>query len=145
VSTAETILADLESRGLRLVADGDDLIVRPRNQLTGAYRRAIRLNKAGLLALLTGERPAVLAEMERVLMELRQQLAPVERDHYGGRFPEHVGNLVADGLAICEGHIRGCAKLAAQGWDPLKYLRGQARLTLALARGERQGPPEPPT
>jgi hypothetical protein len=49
---ARTILDDLEARGLKLVAVGGDLHVRPRNQLTEAYRQAIRQNKAALLALL---------------------------------------------------------------------------------------------
>jgi hypothetical protein len=42
-------------------------------------------------------------------------------------------------VAVCEGHLRDHEKPAAQGWNPMKYLQGQVRLTLALARGEPQG------
>jgi hypothetical protein len=75
----------------------------------------------------------------RFLADLRQQVARIKRDQYYGQFPAVVARVVADGVAVCEGHIRDHDKLAAQGWDPLEYLRGQVLLTLALARGEPQG------
>jgi hypothetical protein len=49
---AQSILADLEARGVKLVVRGTELHVWPRNQLTGAYRQAIPQNKAALLDLL---------------------------------------------------------------------------------------------
>jgi hypothetical protein len=79
------------------------------------------------------------AEADRILASLRDDLTRAERAHPGGRFPGPLANVVADGIALCEDHIRNHRELAAQGWDPAEYLLGQARLTLALARGERQG------
>jgi hypothetical protein len=79
------------------------------------------------------------AEANRLLTELRRRLARIEHQQYCGQFPAVVARVVADGVAVCEGHIRDHDKLAAQGWDPLEYLRGQVLLTLALARGEPQG------
>src|SRR5262249_27724053 len=53
--------------------------------------------------------------------------------------PAAASPVVDDGLSLCEAHIRNHAQLAALGWDPLEYLRGQAKLTLRLARGEPGG------
>jgi hypothetical protein len=76
------------------------------------------------------------AEADRLVAELRRDLARVEHDLYGGQFPEALAQVVADGVALCQEHVRNHERLAALGWDPLEYLRGQAELTLRLARGK---------
>src|SRR5262245_32567023 len=125
---AAELLADIRRRGINVAAAEGGLRVAPSSRLSPELREQLRAHKAEVLALLVGEQSAVPAEMEHVLKELRQQLALVERDRHGGRFPEPIARLVADGVALCEGHIRGQEKLAAHGWDPLEYLRGQAAL-----------------
>ena len=64
---------------------------------------------------------------------MKADLASIEHNRHRGRFPEPLARVIADGLALCEGHARDHEKLAAQGWDQLEYLRGQAKLTRALA------------
>ena len=48
--TAADILTRLRNRGLTVAADGDALIVRPRDLLTDELRAAIRAHKRDLLA-----------------------------------------------------------------------------------------------
>src|SRR5215471_12466031 len=48
--TAADLLTSLRGRGLTLTADGDALVVRPRDLLTDELRAAIRAHKQGLLA-----------------------------------------------------------------------------------------------
>ena len=48
--TAAELLTTLRLRGLTLAADGDALIVRPRDRLTDELRAAIRAHKRDLLA-----------------------------------------------------------------------------------------------
>jgi hypothetical protein len=139
---AAELLAELKRQGFVVAAAEGGLRVAPASRLSPELREQLRAYKAELLVLLTGEQAAVPAEMERILQGLRQQLALLERDRYGSRFPEAIARLVGDGVALCEGHIRGREQLAAQGWEPLEYLRGQVQLTLALARGERPRSPE---
>jgi hypothetical protein len=73
------------------------------------------------------------AAADRLLADLRQQLARMERRHRGRRFPDAIARLVADGVALCEAHVENRAKLTRQGWDAMAFLRGQVELTLALA------------
>jgi hypothetical protein len=54
--TPETCLNSLNARGLRLIRDGDGLIVKPASKLTDADRQAIRQHKPELLRLLLIER-----------------------------------------------------------------------------------------
>ena len=51
----EALLADLAARGIQITADGDDLIARPREQLTDTARTAIRAGKAEILAYLRAQ------------------------------------------------------------------------------------------
>src|SRR5215470_12904392 len=48
--TAADLLTSLRGRGLTLTADGDALVVRPRDLLTDELRAAIRAHKRDLLA-----------------------------------------------------------------------------------------------
>jgi hypothetical protein len=50
--TAETLLADLGRRGIRLTPDGFDLIVEPASKLTSQDRELIREHKPAILATL---------------------------------------------------------------------------------------------
>jgi hypothetical protein len=136
-----TLLAEARRAGLAIWAEGGKLHIRgPREE--EALARQLLARKAELLPLLAGVPVCDRQEAERLLEHLRRELARVERDEYLGRFPELVARLTADGIALCEGHVRNHAQLAARGWDPLEYLRGQVALTLALARGEPQGRPQ---
>src|SRR5690242_6229805 len=53
----ESLIADLSRRGIRLIAEGDSLIVEPASKLTNQNREFIRHHKPGILA--------KLAELER--------------------------------------------------------------------------------
>lgn len=52
--TALDLLLEAESFGLRLEADGNDLLVRPARNCPPNFADALRTNKAALLELLTG-------------------------------------------------------------------------------------------
>jgi TubC N-terminal docking domain len=49
----ESLLAGLVERGIRLIPDGDRLVVEPASKLSDDDRRAIRAHKAALLTLLS--------------------------------------------------------------------------------------------
>jgi hypothetical protein len=160
------LLAEAAAAGLTVMADGDRLVVRGDRRAEDLAHILLR-RKAEILGVLraapgkvvapcpappahpatpknlqqssTPPTPWDQAEADRLLAVLLRQLARIERKQYRGQFPAVVARVVADGVAVCEGHIRDHEKLAAQGWDPLEYLHGQVQLTLALARGEPQG------
>lgn len=52
---AHDLLRELTNAGFRLTADGDRLVVSPRERLTDKHREAIRGSKSGLLAVLTSQ------------------------------------------------------------------------------------------
>jgi hypothetical protein len=53
------VVLDLEARGVRLEADGDFILVRPKDKLTDADRAAVTRWRTHILALLTYEPPGV--------------------------------------------------------------------------------------
>jgi len=53
MDAAQTLIADFRKRGIRLMPDGDSLIVEPASRLSDADRAAIRQYKPLLLVLLT--------------------------------------------------------------------------------------------
>jgi hypothetical protein len=57
--TAFRLALDLEDRGLAMKADGDVLIIGPRDRITDALRAAIRANKPALLTIAKYEPPAI--------------------------------------------------------------------------------------
>ncbi len=78
------------------------------------------------------------AEAERLLADHRTELARLERQLPGGRFPPITARLVADGLKIAEGYIRDHALERARGWDPMELLRDMLAQNIAFARRARQ-------
>jgi hypothetical protein len=76
------------------------------------------------------------AEADRLLTELRDGLARIERKRYRGKFPPHLATVTTSGLAVCEGYVANHATEAARGWDALELLRDGVRSLLRIARGE---------
>ena len=54
---AQSLIETLSEKGVRLIPDGDGLVVEPASKLTDADRRAIRAHKAELLHLLAADEP----------------------------------------------------------------------------------------
>lgn len=57
--TASVLLDTITAAGLTVTADGDTLVVRPRNRITPELRALIRVRKAELLALLPPPSPVL--------------------------------------------------------------------------------------
>jgi len=94
----EALVAALSERGIRLIPDGNAVVVKPASKLTDEDRLAIRVNKTALLALLlaTNTKKAEQQEIERIG---RLDAERNERDRIAGRGydyepvpdePEHV-------------------------------------------------------
>jgi hypothetical protein len=136
VSAAE-LLVELNRQGFILTVEGDGIRVTPAGRLTAELRQAILGHKPALLALLaTRQGPAPAwdqAEAERLLAELREGLARLERAWPGGKFPPVKANVVAIFSEVCDGYVRDHDLEAARGWDALALLRGAVRRALSLA------------
>jgi len=76
--TAETLMADLNRRGIRLTPDGPDLIVEPASKLTYNDRTNIRNFKGELLARLRTATPD--SRQTLICPEVRVKLEAVEAD-----------------------------------------------------------------
>lgn len=50
---AKELLHELHAAGIRVVVEGDKLLVRPASRLTDSYRAALRAAKSDVIALLT--------------------------------------------------------------------------------------------
>jgi hypothetical protein len=76
------------------------------------------------------------AEAERVLEQLRADLARIEREKHRGRLPPVLARVLADGVAVAEALIADHEHEAAAGYDPLAMLRSCARRQVKIARLE---------
>jgi hypothetical protein len=76
------------------------------------------------------------AEADRVLAQLRADLARIEREQHRGRFHPLLARVLADGVAVAESFIANHEREAAAGWDPMKLLRDCARRLVRTARLE---------
>jgi hypothetical protein len=134
-------LAALESRGVRLEREGEQLHAWPSNRLTEEDRATLRGHKRAILETLpqnaqnekNGETtrpeppPGVRwdqAEAERLLAGLRDEAEQIARRYFDGAPPPLFRTLAADLLAIGEGYVRGHEIEARRGWDALELLRG---------------------
>jgi hypothetical protein len=138
------LLAEARKAGLVVRAEGPRLVVRgPRDQ--EALAKRLLSQKAEVLALLRGPIPPWdQAEADRLLTELRDGLARIERERYRGRFPPLLAKVVGGGLAVCETYVRDHEREAARGWDALELLRGAVPGVLSMARGDRWQGQKPP-
>ncbi|HKI36280.1 MAG TPA: hypothetical protein VKA46_30765 [Gemmataceae bacterium] len=138
--TTTELLAELACQGFSLTPDGDGIRVTPASRLTAELREAIKTHKAELLALLEGrEEPDTAlawdqAEAERLLAELRDRLARLERTWPGGKFPPVKANVLQIGVEVCEAYVRDHDLEASRGWDALALLRAAVPGFLRLAR-----------
>jgi hypothetical protein len=149
---AESLVKELQGRGFRLESSGGRLRVWPTDRLTEGDRERLREMRGDVLATLqrngengengetaagTGEgrvlpgepsaapsSPWDQAEADRLLAELREQASWSRSEDFGGRFPEVVGHVVEDLLAVAEGYVANQEQEAARGWDALQLLRG---------------------
>jgi hypothetical protein len=76
------------------------------------------------------------AEAERVLEQLRADLARIERDQHRGKFHPVLARVLLDGVAVAESFIVNHEREAAAGWDPMKLLRDCARRLVRTAKLE---------
>src|SRR5262245_55279012 len=58
------------------------------------------------------------AEADCRLADLRAAMAEAERRDFGGQFPEPLGNVVADMVAVAEEWVGNHEQERARGWDP---------------------------
>jgi hypothetical protein len=144
--TAAELLADLTRQGFNLAPEGDGIGVRPARRLTEQQQEAIRAHKPALLTLLAA--PPQLApsftwdqaEAERLLGQIREALARVERAVAADEAPAHRVAVVQLWLEVAEGFVKNRKAEAARGWDALDLLRGAVRQGLRAAAGERPSP-----
>jgi hypothetical protein len=110
--------------------------------LPADLQAGILRHKAELLVLLQPFVPAWdQAEADRLLADLRQTAARLKAQQPGGRFPEVLGRVVGDLLAVAEDYATGHQREAARGWDSLELLRGvQADLLTLVGRYRREHP-----
>jgi TubC N-terminal docking domain len=144
--TAAELLADLTCQGFRLTREDDGISVRPASRLTGELRQAIRTHRPALLALLAvPARTAPVfcwdqAEAERLLAQMGEALARVDRAVAAGKAPTARADAIRTLRDVAEGYVSGREQEAARGWDALELLRGAAQRALRLAAGERPPP-----
>src|SRR5262249_13809583 len=143
---ARAFIAGLESRGVKLEGEGENLHAWPASRLTEEDRATFRRHKREVLAALpkngrngnngktaSGGRGCPgwdQAEANRRLAALRAEGERVGRGDFGGDPPAVFRTLAADLVAIGEGYIQHHDLEAARGWDALELLRGLRQLLL---------------
>ena len=146
--SVDELIRQGEAAGLSLRVEGERLIVRGPASAE-AVAKALLRRKAEVVAALkapandsqpvaaTATLPAWdAAEADRILTQLRADLARIERDQHRGKFHPLLARVLADGGAVAESFIANHEREAAAGWDPMKLLRDCARRLVRTARLE---------
>jgi hypothetical protein len=77
--SARTLLEELRERGVELVADGEQLLYRPRNIVTPGLATAIKEHKADIIRILREDE-----EMRRTgIIQSERQVIHLAREHFG--------------------------------------------------------------
>jgi hypothetical protein len=127
-----TLLAEARQAGLTVRVEGDRLLIRgPREQ--EALAKRLLSQKAELLGLFREAPPWDQAEADRLLDQLRRELARLEHTWPGGKLPPDRQNVVQIGVEECEYYVRNHQLEAACGWNPLALLRDALPGVLRLA------------
>ncbi len=136
--TPADLLREARAAGLEVCAEGDRLVVRgPR--AAASLAQALVGRKAEVLPLLASQADATVrpswdpVEAERLLAELRAEVARLEKQEFRGKPPPLFTTLAADLVAIGEGYVRHHDIEAARGWDALELLRGLKPLLPQIA------------
>jgi hypothetical protein len=118
---AGELLVRCRDLGFDLVAEGEAIVleaVDPSAELLAA----LAAHKPELLALLRELPPWDQVEADRLLGELRSEVARIEAT-FGACPPAPLAPLLDDAIAIGERYIRDHELEAARGWDALELLR----------------------
>jgi hypothetical protein len=157
------LLAAAGVAGLTVFADGVRLVVRGPKNAEADLIRTVLARKGELMPLLgpmdhpartadaptlaptretvgqqpagpTGPAPWDRAEADRLLTYLRQELARIEWQRFGGRFPPLLARLLATGRTVAGGYVRDHELELRRGWDPMQLLREVVEWLLRQAR-----------
>ncbi len=140
-----TLLQQARAAGLTVRAEGGRLCIQGTLRAEALARQLLDHKTAVLAALPASPEksaPAFAwdqAEAERLLAELREGLAQLERTWTGGTFPPVKANVLQIGVEVCEAYVRDHELEAARGWDALALLRDAVPRLLSLARAEATG------
>jgi hypothetical protein len=130
---AADLLADLTRRGFTLSLVGCNLRVSPGSDLSDGDRRRIKAHRAELIRLAAPPWEHQ-EEADRLLAQLRQDIARAEREQRDGRSLPLMKSAVRTWVDVCEGYVRNYAVEAARGWDALALLRAAAKRAREAAR-----------
>jgi hypothetical protein len=85
--SARTLLEELRERGVELVADGEQLLYRPRNIVTPELAAAIKEHKAEILRIVREDeemRHTGIIQSERQVFEMAQEFFGLDQKGGGG-------------------------------------------------------------
>ncbi len=122
--TSAELLTRLRSRGLSVAADGNALIVRPRDLLTDELRAAIRAHKPAILAEFAA---ANNAEVDPAVEARRRRVVALLDQHPDWRYAVIVETSAEPALVVVHVGIRGRATgevvIAQDRYDPVEFMR----------------------